>query len=285
MNVQFMSGVQLLLRRLSVDPRNYQITILLSLLVLGLWQFGFDLAWWQVLACPAGALLAQSAACRWYQVRFDIRSPLISGLSLVLLLRTDAVMLAFLAGGLAVASKFMLRWGNKHIFNPANFSLVVMSLLSTHVWISAGQWGTVPLLTVTLAGMGYLVTARAKSLDVSLALLSVYGLLLLGRGLWLGDPIHIPMHQLQNGALLVFAFFMISDPKTIPNARTARLVFACCVACMAFILQFVFYQASAVVYALIFVAPFVVLLDRIWPAKAYQWPNQLSESREKFYET
>jgi hypothetical protein len=46
------------------------------------------------------------------------------------------------------------------------------------------------------------------------------------------------MHQLQNGALLVFAFFMISDPKTTPDAAIGRLVYSMLVAGVAFAIQF-----------------------------------------------
>ena len=62
--------------------------------------------------------------------------------------------------------------------------------------------------------------ARETSRDDDRVSRVAYGLLLIGRALWLGDPLSIPLHQLQNGALLIFAFFMISDPKTTPN--TAR---------------------------------------------------------------
>ena len=127
---------------------------------------------------------------------------------------------------MAIGSKYLIRWKGKHIFNPANFGLVVLSLLFTGAWISPGQWGTAPIFALFLLGMGGIVTGKAKRWDVSLTLLGSYAALIFGRAIWLGDPLTIPVHQLQSGALLIFAFFMISDPKTTPDARLGRVLYA-----------------------------------------------------------
>ena len=71
---------------------------------------------------------------------------------------------------------------------------------------------------------------RAARSDVTLAFLVFYLALVVGRSLWLGEPLAIPLHRLQSGALLLFAFFMISDPKTTPDSRAGRILFAALVA-------------------------------------------------------
>lgn len=55
---------------------------------------------------------------------------------------------------------------------------------------------------------------------------------------------------MHNGALLLFAFFMISDPMTIPNARRARLAYAAIVALAACFRQFGLFKPNALVWAL-----------------------------------
>lgn len=257
----------------SVDPRHYQIGVLASLILLGLFHFGFDLSWWHVAGCVGSTLITQTFADRIVGRRFDPRSPLISALSLTLLLRTGSLTLSITAGVLAVGSKYILRWKGKHIFNPANFALVVLSLLFTSAWISPGQWGAAPLFALLLLGLGGMVTGKAKRWDISLALLGSYGLLICGRALWLGDPLVIPIHQMQSGALLIFAFFMISDPKTTPDARAGRLIYAAIVAAVGFTIQFGFYNAAGVILALIITAPLVPLIDKIFNAERYAWPT------------
>lgn len=256
------------------DPRHYQIAVLSSLILIGLFAYGFRLPWWHVVACVGSTLTTQALADRFIAGRpFDPRSPLISALSLTLLLRTGSVSLSILAGILAVGSKYVLRWRGKHIFNPANFGLVIVSLLFTSAWISPGQWGAAPIFALLLLGLGGIVTGKAKRWDVSLALLGSYAALLFGRAIWLGDPLAIPLHQLQSGALLIFAFFMISDPKTTPDARVGRLLFAALVATVGFSIQFVLHNSAGIILALILCAPLVPLIDHLFKDRRYAWPT------------
>ena len=262
-----------LLQAFLADPRHYQIIVLSSLILLGTFHFAFQLPWWHVVACIGSTVATQFVASRWVGHPFDVRSPLISALSLTLLLRTGSVTLSIAAGVLAIGSKYLIRWKDKHIFNPANFGLVVLSLLFTGAWISPGQWGTAPIFALFLLGMGGIVTGKAKRWDVSIALLVSYAALLFGRALWLGDPLTIPVHQLQSGALLIFAFFMISDPKTTPDARLGRVLYAMLVASIGFTIQFAFYNAAGIIRALILTAPIVPLFARLFPAGRYHWPK------------
>jgi len=265
---------------LANDPRHYQIGVLSSLIAFGVFHFGFNLPWWHVVACIGSTLVSQAVADRVVGRRFDARSPLISALSLTILLRTGSIWLSIAAGVLAVSSKYILRWRGKHIFNPANFGLVIISLLFAGAWISPGQWGTAPIFAVFLLGMGGVVTGKAKRWDVSLALLASYGLLLLARAFWLGDPLAIPIHQIQNGALLIFAFFMISDPKTSPDSRLGRIIYAAIVAITGFTIQFAYYNSAGIILALILTAPIVPLIDRLLPDKRYYWPKFIRPQRK-----
>src|ERR1700731_3361845 len=67
----------------------------------------------------SSALATQIACSRCFGVpKIDLRSPLITGLSLSLLLRADEPWLFAVAGVIAIASKFVLRIDGKHIWNP-----------------------------------------------------------------------------------------------------------------------------------------------------------------------
>ena len=255
------------------DPRHYQIAVLSSLILIGLFHFSFQLPWWHVVGVMLGAQLTQLFGDLMVGRRYDPRSPLISALSLTILLRTGSIWLSIAAAVLAIGSKYLIRVQGKHIFNPANFGLVIVALLFAEAWISPGQWGTAPIFAIFLAGIGGVVSGKAKRWDVSLAFLGFYAALVFGRALWLGDPLAIPVHQLQNGALLIFTFFMISDPKTTPNARKARIIYAALVALIGFTIQFGFYNSAGIIMALILTAPTVPLFDRYIAGQKYQWPS------------
>jgi Na+-transporting NADH:ubiquinone oxidoreductase subunit NqrB len=258
-----------------LDPRYYQIAALGSLLAFGVFVLDFGIRGYNAIAILVTAQCVQFVATRWAGLgRFDPLSAVITSLSLTLLLRTDLVLLATLGAAIAISSKFLLRYNGKHIFNPANIALVALMFGSDQAWVSSGQWGSAVLGTLALACLGLLVLTRAKRAETTLAFLLAYAALLLGRALWLGDPLSIPLHQLQNGALLIFAFFMISDPKTTPNTATGRLIYGALVASVAYTIQYVFYTPNGAIIALILSAPLVPLIDMAMRGRIYHWQQQ-----------
>lgn len=253
------------------DPRIYQVGILSVLLIYGLAFLDFGLDGYSIAVMLGTALMIQYLFTIGLKLpNYDPRSPLISALSLCLLLRTDSLPLAG-AAATAIASKFLIRWRAKHLFNPTNLALVALLLASDEVWVSPGQWGHIAFFAFLTVCLGMLVVYRVRRSDITLAFLACYTTLVLGRALWLGDPWPIPLHQLQSGALLIFAFFMISDPKTTPDSRWGRIIFAALVAVGAFYMQYGLYRPNGLHFALAACVPFVPLLDRLFPDTRYRW--------------
>ena len=112
---------------------------------------------------------------------------------------------------------------------------------------------------------------RAARGDVTWAFLAAWVAVVAGRAAWLGDPPAIPLHQLANGAFLVFAFFMISDPKTTPDSRAGRILHAVLVAAGAGFVQFVLFRTNGLLWALAAAAPLVPVIDLLLPAARYRW--------------
>ena len=253
------------------DPRLYQIASLSTLLLYGLFWLQFDVSIWQIAITLGMAQLTQLAGTRYFNLPFfDPKSALISSLSLCLLLRTNDLAVAALAAVIAIGSKFIIHWKHKHVFNPTNLALVVI-LASGLGWISPGQWGQIAWFGFLIACLGSLVVTRAARADITLAVLSFYIGLLIARALWLGDPLTIPLHQIESGALLIFAFFMISDPKTTPDSRAGRLIYAILVALTALYVQFGLFKPNGPLWGLIACSPLVPLLDRLFPGARYDW--------------
>jgi len=265
------------------DPRYYQIAVLTSLLFFGVLALDFGIHWQNAAAIITTALAVQLAGTAYAQLpRFDPLSPMITSLSLTLLLRTDEIGLAAAAAAIAIGSKFLIRIRGKHVFNPANVALVSLMLLSDKAWVSSGQWGSAALGAFALACLGFLVLTRAKRAETTIAFMLIYATLLFGRALWLGDPLSIPVHQLQNGALLIFAFFMISDPKTTPNTAIGRVLFAAIVASLAFTIQFIYYEPNGPILALIIAAPIAPLVDYLVRGEIYQWTRPTARNDRTF---
>jgi Na+-transporting NADH:ubiquinone oxidoreductase subunit NqrB len=254
------------------DPRHFQIAVLVCLIAYGAAGLDFEIRPAVALGAVVSALASQLVFSRlWRLPSFDPRSALISALSLCLLLRTTSLSTALIAGFLAVGSKFLLRFRGKHCFNPTAFALVGVLLLTDDAWVSAGQWGAAPLFGLAVAGFGSLVLWRARRSDVTWAFLGSYAVLLFGRAFWLGDPLAIPLHAMKSGAFLIFAFFMISDPRTTPDSRVGRIAFAALVAAGALFIRFELYHTNALLWSLVSCALLVPLIDRLLPDERFEW--------------
>ncbi len=248
------------------DARTWQIFSLGLLLTYGVGMLGFDQTPANIALIVAAALATQWLCSRTVSgTRFDALSPLITAFSLCLLLRASSPAFLVLAAVLAIGSKFVLRLDGKHIFNPANCAIAVLLLVTDAAWISPAQWGSRTWATFLFVCLACLVLSRAKRADIALAFLASYVAILLARALYLGDPLAIPMKQMQSGALLLFTFFMITDPKTTPDRRTARMLYAVLVAAAGAWLQFAYFMPQGLMYALFFASPLVPLFDRLFP--------------------
>lgn len=257
------------------DPRLLQIAFLGSFVAAGLTLLDFDLPWWR-----PPLLLAITCATQWLMTRLlrapdsGYRSPVITALGLSLLLRSDFVWVPPLAAFLAIASKFVIRARGKHVFNPATFGLASCFLLTSHAWSSPSQWGESAGLLAWIAVLGLAVSHRSFRSDVSLAFLASWVALKAGRVLYLHQRPEVLLHQLNVGGLILFAFFMISDPKTTPDRRAARVLFAATVAGLAFVLQHGFWWNSSLIWALFLLSPLVPLFDFLLPTARFQWPAE-----------
>jgi hypothetical protein len=263
-----------------LDPRYYQIAVLGSLLVYGIATLEFEVTAGRSALILTTVLATQYICTRlWRLPAFDPRSALISGLSLCLLLRTGYADLAVAAAVVTIASKFVLRIDGKHIFNPTNFGIVASIAATGQIWVSPGQWGSTIVLAFLFACLGGLVVNRAARSDVTLAFLVSWSALILGRSVWLGDPVEVPLHRLESGAMLLFAFFMISDPKTTPDSRAGRILFATLVSLGAYYVQFKLFRTNGLLWSLAACSPLVPLIDRLLPGDRYDWGRSHPERR------
>lgn len=154
-----------------------------------------------------------------YDAPTNPESSLISALILALIITplSDSAGLLFLtaAGGLAIASKYMLAWDRKHFFNPAAIAVVLTGLGGGQ---TASWWvGNGPMLPFVLAG-GLLLTRRIRRFQMvgtfiitSYAAAAAYAFI--GHG-----HVMTTLHHITFGSSLFFlAFVMLTEPMTSPT--------------------------------------------------------------------
>lgn len=281
------------------DARDYQILFLALFLGLGLltrdWTLRLDavavaiatsLAMQYALSVglsrrvsssPGPEANAETRSPIW-QTDFNWRSPLITALGLSLLLRVDHAETMALAAAIAIASKFFLRIDGKHYFNPANLGIIAALSFTHDAWVSPGQWGEEVWYALIFLGAGGIVLKRVGRWDTTGAFLLSYALLEALRNLYLGWTWDVWAHRLMSGSLLLFALFMVTDPRSIPNARPARLLWALSIAVLTFVLRNVFYVPTAVFWALFLLSPLTIALDCLWQAPRFTWGRRLPSS-------
>jgi Na+-transporting NADH:ubiquinone oxidoreductase subunit NqrB len=274
------------------DPRDYQIVFLTTFLGLGImtrdWSIKPELILCLIVTCCLTQLVLTILSKPNENILLSLKSALITSLGLALLLRADRVSTMILAGGLAIASKFIftkseealplqgrvsLTIERKHWFNPANFGIIAALIFTPDAWVSPGQWGDDWWYLLLFIGMGGVVLKRVGRWDTSVAFFGSYALLEVARNIWLGWTWDVCAHKLMSGSLLLFALFMITDPRSIPNARSTRIIWASAIGGLAFILRNYFYINEAIFIALFAISPLTILLDKYWTAPQFNWQS------------
>lgn len=269
------------------DARNAQILFLSLFLGLGIMTRDWTVKPELIITVICTCLLTQGIIIRLQQ--FNSQSPLISNLDppslsswksalitalgLCLLLRANSVNTMILAGIFAIASKFILHHRGKHFFNPANCGIIAALTLTSDAWVSPGQWGTETWYFLFFLGLGGMILKQVGRWETSATFLITYAGLEAIRFLYLGWSFDVYTHQLMSGSLLLFALFMLTDPRSIPNASQSRIIWAIMIASLTFILQHLFFLSTALFWALFILSPLTLVFDEIWSAPKFIWLN------------
>ena len=237
------------------DPRLHLAAVIISVHILGQIALGFRVSVPQILTAILTCALIEVA---WvFVTRKQIAWPasaMLTGSGVALILRIVGMErgaywswrgwhLFALVAGLSLVSKYVIRYRGSHLFNPSNLGLVVAFLvLGSNIiepldfWWAPINLEMIAAYAVILVG-GLLITARLKllsmaatfwvSLAVGLGVLSVSGHCITAA--WSLSPVcgfDFWRAVMTSPELMIFLFFMITDPKTIPSGRTARIWFS-----------------------------------------------------------
>jgi ferredoxin-NADP reductase len=130
----------------------------------------------------------------------------------------------------AIASKFILAAGGKHIFNPAAAGVALTALLlnAPATWWVAGNMTLMPAVLIG----GFLIVRKLRRVDSTLLFIAVN----LATILLSTAPDHYATalrETLASSPLFFFATVMLTEPLTAPARRWPRLVFAALVGFLA----------------------------------------------------
>ena len=186
----------------------------------------------------------------------------------------------------AMLTKHVFRYRGSHLFNPSNVALVVTFLLLGSMraepldfwWAPMNAW-MITAYAVIIGG-GLLITRRLRllamaatfwtTLTVGIGLLAASGHCITAR--WSFTPVcdaEFWRIIVTSPEIMIFLFFMITDPKTVPSGRVGRVLFGFLVAITSVLLMAPqdteFGSKVALLAGLVLVCAFRPVLDRLVP--------------------
>ncbi len=133
-----------------------------------------------------------------------------------------------LAGVVAGASKYLIAFRGRHLFNPAALGAFVptMIVFTTFIGMSYGIWwiGT-PLMQLPVFIGAFLILYRTQRLTVGVSFVVLAAALATAVAVSGGQEFGPAVHQvLLQSPIVFFAGFMLSEPLTLPPRRWQQLV-------------------------------------------------------------
>lgn len=247
------------------DPRFHIAAVIVGLHVLGQTSLGFDVSILQIIVAvgTAGIIGFAVTVLRDRTIAWPA-SAVLAGNGVAFVLRVPGThhgdwwagtgwWVFSATAALAVCSKYVIRYRGSHVFNPSNLALVVTFLVlgSRRADPLAFWWGpwsnsTGAALVIILAG-GFALLARLRAVAIAASFWLTFtvsiGLLastnhcmvvpwhlvpVCGRSLW--------WTLITSPEVLVFLFFMITDPRTSPSGRVSRIVYGAAIGILAALL-------------------------------------------------
>jgi enediyne biosynthesis protein E5 len=229
-------------RASTIDPR-YLIAFLITLvLVVAQLRYhmvgGYDRLVFTLLVCTG-----TEALLSWFDRGkvVNLLSAYISGISLTLLTKPQGGALwPFAIGGfLAISSKYVLRYRGNHLWNPTNFAICALLLLSAdRVSVLSHQFGNDLTTNLVIWVFGLIIVARVGVLHITLAYVVSFLILNTIRATALGMPVLPEIAPITGPMYQLIVFFMITDPRTVVRGRRRQIVVAVLIAVVETLIRF-----------------------------------------------
>lgn len=257
------------------DIRWFQIIFLFSFLMYGIIELKWETSYLNYLSAIITGFLTQLLFVKIKNLKIDsLLSGIISALGICLLFKSNSWYWFPIASFIAISSKFLIQHNKKHFFNPVNFALIFCILVSDQSWISPGQWGNAGFLIFLFGSGGMFLLVKLKRF---LTAFSFLGTLFVSQFILIvvyeGWPIDHLFHTFFNGTLMLFSFFMITDPRTIPNHPKVRAIWSASIALISFYLINWHYLYSAPLWVLFCASFFTPALNIIYKYESFKWNN------------
>ena len=227
--------LKLLLNKFTIY--HYMISFLILLILISTFFFGFGVNSLLPVLITIITTVSLDLFIGYYKSKkWELsQSALISGLFIGGLLTQNLPFYMYVAAGIvAILSKHLIKFRQKHIFNPANLGILITSIIfptALHTW-----WISSPLILVLIFGI--FMVWRLKRFDLTLSFLISYflinSIIILSRGAQFSD---IYFTLINGSVIFFFSMFMLIEPRTNPTNKKQRIAYGVLVAILFIIFQ------------------------------------------------
>ena len=208
-------------------------------------------------------ILAEICIGRYFWGKWPhLASAYVSGISVGILVKSSTLWPFVLCGLLSITSKYVLRIGDRHIWNPTNFGVTMMLFLAPeHVASLSVQAGNNGIAVLTIWMLGGLIMYRLGRFHIPCAFVAAFVPLAFLRSYVTGHPWQSEIAPLTSPMFQLYIFFMITDPKTTTRGWRKQTLVAVIVAVMETFLRLAFKDVHSLYHALFTVGPAANLIE------------------------
>lgn len=191
----------------------------------------------------------------------NLSSAYVSGISAGILVRSPLLWPFALCAAISIASKYVLRYKGRHIWNPTNFGVVaILFIASDSAAILSIQWGNNMWAMFIIWIIGLISLWKIKRLNITMTYIMSFIAFAWVRTLFTGDAFAAEVAPLTGPMYQLFALFMMTDPKTTVKSRTGQNIVAFTIA----FVEMLFRLNEAVYapfYALFIIGPIALIVE------------------------
>jgi Na+-translocating ferredoxin:NAD+ oxidoreductase RnfD subunit len=256
------------------DQRYVAPLFITLILLIAHFYYGALKSPWHTGTAIAVSLLAEMFFGKLYYGRIpNLASAIVSGISVGILVRTEAVWPFAFVALLSILSKYVLRVKGRHIWNPSNFGIAAALIVAhDHMATLGPEFDNNIVPFVIVAVIGSLIVGKLRRLHISAVYALSFVFFAWIRTLINGHPFLAEVAPITGPMYMLFTFFMITDPKTTVKGRNAQIVVAFLVAAAECVLRLM-ENIHAPYYALFTVGPIANLVEIWWTSRGAEAPK------------
>jgi Na+-transporting NADH:ubiquinone oxidoreductase subunit NqrB len=211
-------------KKLKFDPRYIAPLLVTAVLVTGQISYHVLSSVPELLLSIGAAMITETVlGLLHYRKIPHLASAYVSGISVAIILRQPEAWPLAACAAISIASKYVLRFHGRHLWNPSNFGISAVLLLAPNIVAPLSvQFGNSIWAIAVIWTLGIFILSRLKRLHICVAYALSFAFFTAVRSAISGQPFVTEFTPLTGPPYQLFIMFMITDPKSTVHPKWAQ---------------------------------------------------------------